>query len=416
MPSSRPLHHRIASWLGAAIVGVLVLWASDLLMPPAAAAFPGHGERFQAMTHDPLALAGEFPQRILWPLLAWACGLAGDRAPVFAQIVNGAFLAVVFWFARQRLPSALDALLVTVAVATTGALLVYKPMACLSDPLLFLLLLVALHHVRRPVVFWGLVLLAGFAHEMVFLLAPWLLWLRHREGAHLPRELAWLAGIALVFAGWLGFVRAFGTGTSYGITYYLVSNFWVPWGLPGVWLLLGLEVLVEFGPLLVVVVWAVRTDRLAMGRRGLWLLGGCLLLLPLVAYDVMRFASFVFVPLLLGAIALLRERRGRAVLAASFAAAAVTYRLTHPSPVEEGGRAFRHLSGQILGRFRSDLEAGVQPLSTPQNAFGYLRDLFADNLGIAALAAAGLVGVVLGGFWLARYVGGTPRTTQNASP
>lgn len=412
----------IAAWVVAAVAGAVVLWASDLLMPPAAAAFPGHGERFQAMTLAPWSLHGEFPQRILWPLLAWLTGLGGDRAPLFAQVVNGAFLAVVFWFARQRLAQDLDALLVTCGVAATGALLVYKPMACLSDPLLFLLLLLAVHHVRRPLVFWGLVLLAALAHEMALLLWPWLLWLRCRAGATIWREGLWLAGVGAVFAGWLAVVRSAGTGANYGIAYYLANNFWVPWGLPGVWALLVLEVVVEFGPLLAVVVWGWNAASGRADRWGNWLLLGCMALLPLVAYDVMRFASFLFVPLVVSAVAMLRRPRGRAVFAGLVAAAVACYRWTHPNPSEEGGRAHRHLSGQILGRFRSDLEHGDKPLGTPANAFGYGRDLLRDNLGIAAGTVLGLAAAIAVGLWLRRYLGpgatagSEPRTTQNASP
>ncbi|MBL9078831.1 MAG: hypothetical protein JNL08_15100 [Planctomycetes bacterium] len=422
MPSLPRAPNPIVPWLQAAVVGAAVLWASDLLVPPAAVPLPGHGERFAAMTTAPLALAGEFPQRILWPLLAWACGLGGERAPVFAQVVNGALLAVVFWFARQRSAAWQDALLVTAAVAVTGTVLVYKPMACLSDPLVFLLLLLAVHHVRRPAWFWGLVLAAAFAHEMTFLLAPWLVWLRRCAGSSWRREAAWLGGTAALFAGWLAFVRACGTGASYGIAYYLASNFWVPWGLPAVWLLLLLEVLVEFGPLLAVVVWALRAGRLEAGRVGFGLLAGCIALLPLVAYDVMRFAVFLFLPLVGAALALLQAPRGRLVLGALTVAAAVCYRWTHPFADEAGGRAFRHLSGQVLGRFISDRQADVQPLSTPASGAGYLRDLVADNTGIWLGAAGAAVVVVAFGLWLARS--GAPgrgqprgeRTTQNASP
>src|SRR5262245_28700657 len=178
----------LISWLAAAAVGAVVLWLSDLLQPPSAVAFAGHGEYFQAMTVDPLSLHGAFPHRILWPLLAHLLGLGGPRAPVFSQVCNGAFLAVVFWFCRQRGARVLDALLVTGACAATGAVLVYKPMACYSDTLMFLLLLLAVHFVARPVVFWGLVLLASSSHEMVFFFAPWLVYLRCQAGGLPKRE------------------------------------------------------------------------------------------------------------------------------------------------------------------------------------------------------------------------------------
>jgi hypothetical protein len=423
MPPSPRVPNPIFQWLLAALVGAGVLWASDLLVPPAAAAFVGHGERFQAMTHEPLALAGEFPQRILWPLLAWLCGLGGDRAPVFAQVVNGAFLAVVYWFVRQRLPQAGDALLVTIAVAATGAVLVYKPMACLSDPLNFLLLLLALHHVQRPVVCWGLVLLSAFSHEMSFFLAPWLVWQRCRHGGVWWRELGWLGAAAAVFAGWLWFVREAGTGASYGFLYYLSSNFWVPWGLPALWALWGLAMLVEFGPLLVVVVWAARVAVPGVGRQGLVLLFASLLPTTLLAYDVMRFAAFLFLPLLPAAIALLRAPRGRPAFVVLLVAAITGYRLLHPNPTEAGGRAYVHVGSIAHDLLAQDLARGVEPLATLGDALAYHGALLARTWDVWAAALAGTVAVAAAGLWLARYVrpagaaaGSEPRTTQNASP
>lgn len=406
------------AWLIAAAAGALVLWASDLLMPPAAVPFAGHGERFAAMTLAPWSLHGEFPQRILWPLLAWATGLGGERAPLFAQLGNGALLAVVFWFARQRLACAADALLVTCAVAATGAVLVYKPMACLSDPLNFLLLLLALHHVRHPRLFWGLVLLSAFSHELTFFLAPWLLYLRCRAGGVWWREGLVLAGIAAIYAAWLLVVRSVGTGGNYGIAYYLANNFWVPWGLPALWAMGLLSVLVEFGPLLVVLVWGQRTGQLGMGQWGLWLLLASMLPMTLLAYDVMRFAALLFLALVPGACALVQRPRGRAVFAGLLAAAIASYVATHPHASEAGGRAYVEVSGHFLALAKQDLANGNVPMATPRAAIRFSGELFARTAPVWIAVAIGLLVVVAAGLWLVRYLGAgnTPRTTQNASP
>jgi hypothetical protein len=210
----------LISWLAAAAVGAIVLWLSDWLQPPSAVAFEGHGVYFQQMTVDPLSLHGAFPHRILWPLLAHYTGLGGPRAPVFSQVCNGAFLAVVFWFCRQRGAKLADALLVTGACAATGAVLVYKPMACYSDTLMFLVLLLAVHFVARPGAFWCLVLLASLAHEMVFFFAPWLVYVRCRAGGVLRREALALGGVFAVYAAWRFVVRAGATGVAYDSLYY----------------------------------------------------------------------------------------------------------------------------------------------------------------------------------------------------
>src|SRR5688572_28142396 len=175
----RPAARRV-EWLVTACAGAVLLWLSDLLVPPSTVPFPGHGERFVVMVEAPLDFAGMFPQRILWPLLAHAAGWLGLGPVAFSQVCNGALLAVVFWFCRQRRASRLAAGVVTAAVAVSGAVLVYKPMTCLSDSLVLSLLLLAVHFVARPYAFWGIVLLASLGHEMVFFFAPWLVWLRCR--------------------------------------------------------------------------------------------------------------------------------------------------------------------------------------------------------------------------------------------
>ena len=127
-------------WLVAAVVGAVLLLLSNLLMPPAAAPFPGHGERFAEMAQAPFAFAGEFPQRVLWPLLAWLFSYVGVGVVLFSNLCNGALLAVVYWFARRRTGAQGLAFLVTAAVAVSGAVLVYQPMMCFSDTLNLLLM------------------------------------------------------------------------------------------------------------------------------------------------------------------------------------------------------------------------------------------------------------------------------------
>ncbi|MEO6597648.1 MAG: hypothetical protein ABIP94_23130 [Planctomycetota bacterium] len=415
-PPSRRLWHRIAVWLAAAAVGALALWLSDLLQPPAAAPVPGgHGEAFQAMSVDPLSLHGAFPQRILWPLLAWAFGFGGPGAPLFTQVCNGTLLAVVCWFCRQHGARWLDAVLVTVAVALTGAVQVYKPLTCYSDTLNFIFLLLALHHVRRPAVFWSLVVLSAFSHEMVFFFAPWLVYERCRAGGLWWREGLAMVGVAFVYLGWSQVVKAWGSGQSYDAAYYFANNF-LPWGTLGLWALLALMLLLEFGPLLAVIVWAWRTDRLQIGRWGPWLYTAGVLVMMVLAYDVMRFASFAFLPLVLGAVALLQQRAGRAVFAALMAAGIGSYMWLHRVPGEVGGQVFSHVTGTML-------ELGVL-FDHTKFVTALLPRLWFGALVMAAAAAA----VVAVGLCMARRfpkvadathpqpVGSEPRTSWNASP
>ena len=425
-PPRRPWQ-QLASWCLAAAVGAAVLWLSDWLQPPSRVAFPGHGVYYQEMTVDPLSLHGAFPHRILWPLLAHYTGFGGPRAPVFSQLCNAAFLAVVFWFCRQRGAKALDALLVTGAVAATGAVLVYKPMACFSDTLVFLLLLLAVHFVARPVVFWGLVLLASLAHEMVFFFAPWLVYVRCRAGGLPRREVMALGCVLAVYAAWRFVVKTGATGVAYDSLYYWKSNFWVPWGMPALLALWAFVVLVEFGPLLAVVVWAWRRGELGMGRWGPWLYLAGILPMMLLAYDVMRFAALLFLPLVLGSIALLRAPRGRSVLAALLVCSIASYAWLHPVPEQQGGFEFTRLSGeiQIVLRGRLEVVEGLARMSLP-NAASFTWHLLLRNVPTALATCIATALIVVAGFWLARSVppvprvqtsaGSEPRTSRNASP
>ncbi|HEX5050377.1 MAG TPA: hypothetical protein VFZ65_01265 [Planctomycetota bacterium] len=426
-PPPRRLWQHLAAWLVAAAVGAGVLWLSDLLQAPSPVAFAGHGERFQEMTVDPLALQGKFPQRVLWPLLAHLLGFAGERAPLFSQVCNGLLLATVFWFCRQRAAGLGDALLVTLCLAATGAVQIYKTMTCYSDTLSFVLLLLAWYALPRGLLFWSLVLLSALSHEMVFFFAPWLVYERCRAGGRFGREVAALGATAAVYAAWLAIVRAHGAGQQYGIAYYLANNFWLPWGVPGLLVLLLLLVVVEFGPLLIAVVWSWRTGQLGMGRWGPWLYGAGMLLTLVFAYDVMRFCNFVFLPLVLGCLALLRAPRGRTVLAVLLVAAVASYACLHDTPGEVGGWAFARLPTHEMLVRSLERYPGRQPLDTPASAAWFQLELLARTWrGFAALLAAAAA-LAASGWWLARRLpgggdgddraaGAEPRPTTSASP
>ncbi|MBK8097088.1 MAG: hypothetical protein IPK26_08275 [Planctomycetes bacterium] len=333
--------------LVAAIVAFAALRASDLLQPPSPTPFPGHGAAFAAMSVDPLAFAGGFPQRILAPLLAHLVGLDGARFPLFQQLCSGLLLAVVFLCCRARGAGIGGAIAITVAIAGTGAVQVYKLLAGYSDSLNLVLLLIAAQCGHRPVVFWGSVLLAAFSHEMVFFFAPWLLWHRHRHGGVWWRELSVLLAIAGLYKGWRMYVAAVATGQAFDATYYVSNNFF-PLGTAWLWGCLLLMWLVLYGPLLLVFVWAWRTDALGWGRLGPLLFLAGMAVMFVFAYDVQRFCNFIFVPLALACVPFL-ARRGTAVpFAIAWLAALGIYRWQHPPPGAAGGALLTEVTTRLL--------------------------------------------------------------------
>ena len=339
MSGLQSFRRQCAAWSVAAAAGAFALGLAALLTWPSPVPYQGHGEDFAKLSAEPLSLVGAFPQRILWPLLAHVTGLGGERSPAFSQVCSGLLLAVVFWFCRQRGARAVDALLVTVAVALTGAVQLYQVMTCHSDTLNWLLMLLLVHHVRRPFVFWPLVLLCALSHEMIFFFAPWLVYLRWRESGSVKRELLSLAVVVALYQGWRTVVKSVGAVTGYDVSYYLYHH-WLPWGTPGLWLLWVMLLLVEFGPLLAIVVWAWRTDRLGAGesgRWGPWLYLLCTLSLMFFAFDVQRFASYAFLPLVLASLRFLEIRRARGIFMVLLGVGVGIYQWMHMAKGLAGG-------------------------------------------------------------------------------
>ena len=384
---------RCAEWLVAAAAGAFALGLAALLTWPSSVPYQGHGQDFANLSADPLSLVGAFPQRILWPLLAHVTGLGGERSPAFSQVCSGLLLAVVFWFCRQRGARAADALLITVAVALTGAVQLYQVMTCHSDTLNWLLMLLLVHHVRRPFVFWPLVLLTALSHEMIFFFAPWLVYLRRRESGSAKRALLSLAVVVALYQCWRTVVKHVmtikGSPVQYDVQYYL-DRHWLPWGTPGLWLLWVMLLLVEFGPLLAVVVWGWRTNRLDMGRWGPWLYVACTLSLMFFAFDVQRFASYAFLPLVLGSLRFLETPRARGIYMVLIGVGVGIYKWMHLAKGLAGGWVYLRAANVMA-------EEGV--IGDHSRFFtAFLPRVWWQALCVAAAAAA----VVAAGLWLAR--------------
>ena len=189
--------------------------------------------------------------------------------------------------------------------------------------------------------------------------------------------------------------------SSYGVAYYLQKNFWLPWLLPALWALWALVVAVEFGPLLLLLGPGLGGRALG-GRVGGWLYLAGILALMMLAYDVMRFAAFVFLPVLVGAVAFARTTVGREVLLHLVLVAVAVYPLTHPVATEQGGRAFTEIAGQVFARVLPHAAAGGPVPATPAfEATGWMFTqwpwtFLAAALLLAVSAVLGLLGRRLG--------------------
>jgi hypothetical protein len=385
---------RARGLLLAAAVAAAAVGLAALLQPPLHAAYVGDGENYAAMALQPFAFVGEFPHRILGPLLAWALGLAGARFWLFSLGCSWLLTAAVFDYARARAARPGDAAMIALAVALTGAVQTYMVLVGYSDTLAFVLLLLAFRLRAHFAAVWGLVLANALAHEMVFFFAPWLFYQRLRAGGRWWREGLALGAVAGVYALWRAFAFAHATVPVRGSGAY---GYW-PWGTVALWCGLLLLWLAEFGPLLLVIAWAVRAREQGHGRFGPLLYFGGILATMAFAHDFQRFHGFLFLPLVLASLSFLARPRARGVYAVLLIATAVCYGVLHPRPPGivpvPGGRLLEYLSDVLLRTGAYD---------------AYARQEYARMF---ALAAAALWPLLLGGaaaYALLWWVGGRLR-------
>ncbi|MCY2958294.1 MAG: hypothetical protein NT107_14815 [Planctomycetota bacterium] len=323
------LHVRDA--LLAAVVGTALYFLTCLWLPYGPAPKVGFPEQWALMAKDPFGLVGQFPHRLLAPLLAW-CLFLGNDFYTFARAVSVLLLAVVFLFCRSRGSKPIDALLVTLAIAVSGAVQMYKmppprQWGGYPDALTFSLLLLCVIAVRHSAVFWGLFFVNLCNHEVAMFVLPWLLFVRREQGARFSNDLLYLGIVLGAYAALRIYIGAHASAAVYTVDYFKndsqrmfpCGTFWLAILVLAYWL-------VAFGPLLIVLAWHQSTRANGRERMQLWLMVGGILAVFVFAYDFSRHGNLLLIPIVLASVRFLAaEQRHRGlfvllilVLAASF--------------------------------------------------------------------------------------------------
>ncbi|GAB4140426.1 MAG: hypothetical protein Fur0037_06970 [Planctomycetota bacterium] len=312
------LRAAVATVLLAFVSAVAVYELSCLWLPPSGTPF-SFGLEWQRMSEDPFALRGQFPHRILSPLLAFCLGLGGGRFELFVRAEAVLLLAVAFLCCRRR-AGLLDALLVTLGVGASGAVQMYKQCwVGYVDDLSYSLLLLAVLAARRPVLFWSLWFLSLMNHEVALFLLPWLWHRRRLEGGGGRSDAVLAAGALAAYAAFYVAVGALAEERVYDAAFF-ARNHLFPYATAWLWVLCLVQWLAAYGPLLVMLptAWHGGAPR---ERQGMLLaICGTLAVFSL-AFDVTRHANLLVLPLVTSATALLA--RGRRILVAALVAGAV---------------------------------------------------------------------------------------------
>lgn len=391
---------RAALWLLiAAAVGYCVHQLTTLWLPSKELPNDFHRQlafhtQWVLMSEDPFAFVGQFPHRLLSPFLAHLVGLDGERFFTFTELCSVLLLALVFHTARVRGARPFDALLVAIAIGSTGALQIYKvQFAGYVDNLGFALFLLALLAVRHTPVFWSLFLLNLLNHEVAFFFAPWFLFVRWQAGARWTTDAIALLAVGGLYFAWRQYVGAHATQWSYNAGYFL-DNAFVPYTFAWLWLLAGVHWLVRFGPLLTVLVWHGSRPRPDHERWHTLLIGGSALGVFFFAYDVMRHSNLLFVPLLIASVRFLDgSLRARVLYALLTAGTIAVY--------WQFGSVFDEVTKQVVFDVRG------YELIDPANRWrlGMHLEKLRTFVGIAwptlALLALEIAAMILAGRWFA---------------
>lgn len=306
--------------LGLAIGFGLFAYVFAFVVTPQVMKPNNFGEFWQMMSVDPFGLRGDFPHRMLGPLLAHYLGMGGQLWVPFTMLTSAVFLCIVFRTARWRGAEVTDAALVTFAVALTGAVQGYKTdMIGYVDNLGYSLTLLIWMSARRGWLFWPLILVNLVNHEMVAFFLPWFLFLRRQVRAPIRADVVgfvFALGLYVVFRKVVG---AHAAAWAYDGHYFLEHCF-LPFSFLYLWALAAVYQLHLFGPMLAIVVWHLLRPRPVHERAHAVLVIGGFLTVFFLAYDVQRHSNMMFIPLLIASVRFLGTRRSRYAYAALLAA------------------------------------------------------------------------------------------------
>ena len=268
----------------------------------------GFGTEWQIMSVDPFRDRGLFPHRALAPFLAWLMGLGGEHYVGFTHGLHALMLMSVFFVVVRLRGLYLDALLVTLAVAITAPVQMYKlHWSGYTDPICYTLFLWMMLAVRRPFVLWGLLLVNLLNHELAVFLVPWLWFLRRREDSRWMLDGLCLGAVLAIYAGYYFWVKA-NVVETYSVDYFLANPLF-PGGSTVVWNLAAVHYTCAFGPILAVLAWHQHTKCLPGSQAGrftgerwhLWLVGLGIFVIFCIAFDWARHSNLILLPLIVAA-------------------------------------------------------------------------------------------------------------------
>lgn len=385
----------------AVFVGMLCYGVSCTLVAPGPMPV-SFGAQWQQMSEAPLDLRGQFPHRMLSPLIAHCLGMGGERFVEFTRGLAIMLLSTVFFFTRCRGGSIVDALLITTTVAVTAAVQMYKQhWIGYVDQLTYTLFLWMWLAAGRPTLFWVLFLANLLNHELAVFMFPWL-WFVRRQACGSIRADA--LGAGMVFAAYGGYyiwVKAHAPAQTFSIDYFAGHPLF-PGGTFVVVMLALTHLVVAFGPVMLVLAWHQGLRKHGPERWHLWLVLAGVLAIFCIAFDWARHSNLIVLPLTVAALRF--QQAGHRAVFTMLIAASILLMLCLPpwSPVSWPTNLMANETLLVESGMIVDLGHGG-PLDI---GFGSLSSALTRWLpkvwNILGAAIAILAAICFAGWWMAR--------------
>ena len=399
-----------------AIAAGIVAYLASCLVEPARSNPHGFGLQWRDMSEQPFAFLGQLPHRMLTPLLAHLVGLSGDSFTDFTRLSGAVMLALVFYVCRARGALRLDAMLITLAISFTGAIQIYKRgMIGYCDNVGFTLFALGWLARRRGFVFWPLFFFNLVNHDMAAFFLPWMWFLRREVGALRRWDAIGAGAVLFVYYLFRLYVAKHAASWEYDEGYFL-ANCFLPFHFVWIWFLAACHLLLQFGPMLTVLLWhswQARPERERLGTALILLgMGGVFCF----AYDVHRHSNLIFLPIAFASTRFLTDLRSRVAYLFLIALQIWNYRefvwqpeSEDPWDFQSPGWLFDNLTGTmvmaneghrlILPQYRFDLS--VQYDLVTKSLPMLQREFVAMAFGVLAIVAVSR--------WLVRKNIGGPR-------
>lgn len=201
------------------ILSLILMIAAGIYVRPGTN-YVGHGTAFEALCKNPLDLrnGNGLGYRIMTPLICWSIGLRGREFIIINLLFAAITIALTYQYFRNRATESGDALFAAICVTFSSVILVTIYYAGFCDALTWLAIFLAWRWRARWYLFYPLFAIGVLNHEIVFFLAPWLIFLKIAESNRRWLTVCELAiGFGVMIPTYLLFRHWLAGGTTTGL-------------------------------------------------------------------------------------------------------------------------------------------------------------------------------------------------------